>query len=346
MKEGNMSTKGKRGNIEKIAIYSELFIARTDIYGTYNPETGKTFQKKEPVTKQVILNHLLGKKPYGMYMLVNDKTNVIVIDFDDHDKNPVIAFINRAMHYNIPAYLERSKSKGWHLWIFFEKGGISAAKARTVAYQILEDIDFIDVEIFPKQNATGIGNNSKFGNFVNAPMNGSLVPKGKTLFINPMNFEPYEDQWTFLKNVKFVTKEDFNNLIEINNWKLVGHHEKKASQNTPFKPKSKYRFQLLPPCAQKMLFGVKKYQRLAGFRLAIHLKNIGFPCEITIKLLKIWATHNRPINGKKIITEKEIISQTKYGYKEKYNSYGCGEPETKPFCSDDCPLYKKNIIKQ
>ena len=338
MKEDNMSIKEKMGNEEKVAIYSDLFIARKDIYGTYDPETGKAFQKKEPVTKQTILNHLLGKKPYGMYMLVNDKTNVIVIDFDDHDRNPVVAFINRAKHYNIPAYLEKSKSKGWHVWIFFEKGGISAVKARTVAYKILEDIDSLDIEVFPKQNATGTGG-IKYGSFINAPMYGQMVPKGKTLFINPMTFKPYKDQWSFLLKIKFVTKKELDDLIEINDWELVRQKKKKVSQNSSIN--SNYKFQALLPCAQKMLFGVKKYQRLTTFRLAIHLKNIGLPYEITIKLLKIWAKHNRPIDGKEVIKENEIISQINYGYKEKYNSYGCGGPETRPFCSEDCPLYKK-----
>lgn len=340
-----MALKVKRNNTEKITLYSRLFVTRTDVYGTYDPETGRIFQKKKPVTRQVIHSHLIGKESYGMYMMVNNRTSVAVIDFDNHDRNPVISFMNRARHYNIPSYLEKSKSKGWHVWIFFQKGGICAAKARTVAHQILEDIDAGDVEVFPKQNAVGVGNGLKFGNFVHGPLNGQLVPEGKTLFVNPMNFKPYEDPWEFLDKIEFVSAETIDDLIEINDWQLIGTHKRKTSQNTPGKPESKFKFQGLLPCAQKLLFGVKEFQRLSAFRLSVHLKNLGFPCDITIRLLKIWANHNRPVNGKGIIKESEIISQVKYGYREKYSSYGCGQPETLPFCSEDCPLYRKNMSR-
>ena len=168
-----------------------------------------------------------------------------------------------------------------------------------------------------------------------------MVPQSKTIFVNPdNNFLPYE-QWSFLENIKLSTEEDLDELIEINDWKLGIPAEKNFLGKITNKPKPKDKFLALLPCAKKMLFGVQKNQRLIAFRLAIHLKNIGFPYEITINLLKIWAKYNRPTNGKGIITGNEIISQIKYGYKKKYSSYGCGEPETLPFCTKDCRLFNK-----
>ncbi|MDA3787232.1 MAG: hypothetical protein PF503_01850 [Desulfobacula sp.] len=337
-----MSVNEKRNNAEKIAIFFDRLVARTDVYGTYDPETGKTFQRKESVTKQVIIDHLQGKKPYGMYMLVKDKTTVLVIDFDDHDKNPPVKFINQAKHYNIPAYLEVSKSKGWHVWIFFGKAGVSAIKARTMAYQILNDIDSVNTEVFPKQNFIPKGRKS-YGNFVNCPLFGKLIPQGKTIFVDPNNnFSPYE-QWSFLKNVKLVTEDDLDELIEINDWKLVNQYKKKISKNTSLEPKLRYTLQALLPCAQKMLkSGVTRLQRLTCFRLAIHLCAAGFDEEMSYEILRFWAKRNKPINGKQILTEKEIMDQCKDGFKTRNSSYGCGEPETSSFCSKPCPLYKKN----
>jgi hypothetical protein len=341
-----MLVKKQRSSAEKIELFSKHFIARTDVYGTYDPKTGKSFQKKEPVTKQVIMNHLMGDTPYGMYMLKEGKTPVVIIDFDEHEINPPIEFILQAEHYGISAYLEASKSKGWHVWIFFEKNheknGVSAIKARTMAHQILEDIGYPNTEVFPKQNS--IKNDGKhYGNFINCPLFGKLVPQSKTIFVNPdNNFLPYE-QWSFLENIKLSTEEDLDELIEINEWKLGIQTENNFPGSITDKPKPRDKFLALLPCAQKMLFGVQKNQRLITFRLAIHFKNIGFPYEITINLLKVWAKYNRPTNGKRIITEKEIISQIKYGYKKKYSSYGCGEPETRPFCTKDCRLFDKNM---
>jgi hypothetical protein len=341
---GNMIIKKQRSDTEKIEIFSNRFIARTDVHGTYDPKTGKGYQKKEPVTKQVIMSHLMGKQPYGMYMLKEDKTPVLIIDFDEHDINPPIEFIHQAKHYGIPAYLETSKSKGWHVWIFFEKNrekdGVSAIKARTMAHQILKDIGYPNTEIFPKQNS--IKNDGKhYGNFINCPLFGKLVPQGKTVFVNPdNNFSPYE-QWSFLKNIKLSTEKDLDELIEINEWKLSIQTENNFSEIITDKLKPRDKFLALLPCAQQMLLGVERYQRLTTFRLSIHLKNIGFPYEITISLLKIWAKNNRPTNGKRIISDKEIISQIQYGYKKKYSSYGCGEPETLPFCTKDCRLFDK-----
>ena len=109
-----------------------------------------------------------GKRPYGVYLLVKDKIRAITSDFDI--ENPLIPmeFFSAAKHYRLDAYIERSKSKGYHVWIFFEKGGILAQKARLIVRHILEEIEYPDTETFPKQD-TLIGNR-RFGNFINAPL--------------------------------------------------------------------------------------------------------------------------------------------------------------------------------
>ena len=94
-----------------------------------------------------------------------------------------------------------------------------------------------------------------------------------------------------------------------------------------------------------MLCGVENNQRVTAFRLAVHLKNFGFPYDTALAILNHWATCNKPANGKDVITRKEIISQLNYGYRPQYKSFGCRQIETIPFCSDKCPLYKKNMSK-
>ena len=57
---------------EKIAIFRDCFTGLNHVYGTYDPQSGRACQKKEPVTDEVILAHLTGRQPYGVYLLIKD----------------------------------------------------------------------------------------------------------------------------------------------------------------------------------------------------------------------------------------------------------------------------------
>ena len=44
-----------------------------------------------------------------------------------------------------------------------------------------------------------------YGNYINAPLFGALVPKGKTVFVYPNNaLKPYPKQWKLLQNIQTV----------------------------------------------------------------------------------------------------------------------------------------------
>jgi hypothetical protein len=60
---------------------------------------------------------------------------------------------------------------------------VKASKARLVIKSILEEIECPETEIFPKQDSLQNGNS--FGNYINAPLFGTLVPKNKTVFVDP-----------------------------------------------------------------------------------------------------------------------------------------------------------------
>ena len=333
-----------RTTTRKLANFSDLFgkRGRIDIYGTCNPENGKNFQVKKPVTDQVLLAHLQGKQPFGSYLLEGSKCSTVVADFDSLDRNPVIAFVNSAQNYSLEVAVERSRSKGWHCWLFLSSK-VSAIKARTVVYHILEEIECTDTEIFPKQNILVDGES---GNFIYAPLFGKLVPEGRTVFVDPLSFKPFDDQWEYLSNIKLTTEKELNTILEINDWEMIGTRKKAAKKNTAYKPKSGSNFQALLPCAQKMLQGVSQFQRIICYRLAVHLCSAGFDQILSQEILKVWATRNTPIDGKGIIKDSEIIAQCNDGFKDKNTSYGCGQPEISPYCSNECRLYKKNINRQ
>ncbi len=164
---------------EKIALFGSLFTGLTNVYGTYDPNSGKHWQVKQPVTRNVLYEHLQGVAPYGFYPLIGDKTHVGIADFDDCSPESAIELVLRARQYKMAAYLERSKSKGYHVWIFFSKAA-PARKVRMVLRHILHEIESPSTEIFPKQDC--LSGDDSFGNFINAPLFGKLVPQGKTIF--------------------------------------------------------------------------------------------------------------------------------------------------------------------
>ena len=176
-----MDRRTERNTGEKIRIFRSFFSGLSNAYGTYDLKTGRARQVKEQVTNEVLLAHLTGKQSYGVYLLVKDRTRAIAVDFDTKDRTAPSDFVARAKHYGLSAYIECSKSKGHHVWIFFDEHGVPALKARLVVQHILEEIEQSQTEIFPKQ--AQLGGDMHYGNFINAPLFGSRVLEGKTAFV-------------------------------------------------------------------------------------------------------------------------------------------------------------------
>ena len=329
----------KRNNLkaaEKIGLFRSFFSGLKNVYGACDPGTGRIRQEKKPVTHETILAHLQGKCHYGVYLLDGDRTKAIVADFDHLDQFPPFEFVNAAKHYGLPAYIEISKSKGFHVWIFFKESGVKASKARLVVKNILEEIECPDTEIFPKQDT--LNSSVSFGNFIFAPLFGQHVSKGKTVFVDTRIFEPFPDQWSFLESIERVDEQILDDIIEINELKPV---KITYPQPPSGADQGKINNFGLPMCAQKMLQeGVSKYQRVSCFRLAVHLKRLGLPLDVALVGLKEWARKNRPKVGKEIIAEKDIIEQATYAYDHDYRGYGCSHEAVKPFCQTECYLHQ------
>ena len=328
---GSENTKKYR----KLRIFRDLFSGQPHIYGTYDPASGRSRVVKAKVTDKVIWAHISGLQPYGVFLLVKDRIWAIAVDFDTKNRMPPADFVFRSKHYGMPAYIERSKSKGYHCWIFFGKQGVLASKARLVVNHILEDIEESDVEVFPKQDI--LDENVPFGNYINAPLFGRLVTKGRSVFIDPKTFKPYPDQWKFLESVHRINESILDEVIDLNDLPTAKpYHPTNAS--TLKNNEGKYS---LPPCARKILQnGVSKYQRVICFRLAVHFKRLGLPFDVAVAALKIWALKNHPRDGKRVIRESEILSQTSSAYRHSYTGYGCRSEAIRPFCDHSCPVMK------
>jgi hypothetical protein len=60
--------------------------------------------------------------------------------------------------------------------------------------------------------------------------------------------------------------------------------------------------------------GVADHQRVACFRLAVHLKKAGLPRDLALACLRAWASKNHPARDKRIITPAEIAGQVDSAY--------------------------------
>ncbi|MFC1737317.1 hypothetical protein ACFL1X_14490 [Candidatus Hydrogenedentota bacterium] len=329
-----MTAGAKRTNARKIELFRNLFSGLTNVYGTYDPVSGRSWQVKAPVTDEVVYRHLKGIRPHGVYLLMKNRTRAVVADFDNDDAVPAIEFVGAAKHYKVPAYVEKSKSKGHHVWIFFGGQSVLATKARLVMRHVLEEIGMGGTEIFPKQDV--IDERISSGNFINAPLCGLWVPKDRTVFVEPTgSLKPYPNQWDFLETIQQVPESLLNEIIEINQLTQTP-----ASAITSVEHGTKTFG--LPPCTRRMLSeGVTANQRVICFRIAVSFKTAGLPYDIAVVALKEWSVKNRPTNGKRIITEREIVAQTVSAFNKEYRGCGCEEPAIIPYCDEKCPLHKK-----
>ncbi len=335
--------KPQRSTAEKIRLFRSLFTGLTHVYGTYDVKTGRVRQVKEPVTDKVIHAHLAGRQSYGVYLLTGDQTQALAVDFDEKELSLPMSFVVEARKYDISAYIERSKSKGHHVWIFFEGHGVPAYQARLVAQKILTDMGRPATEVFPKQDALADG--VPYGNFIHAPLFGALVPKGRTVFVDPADpTAVYPDQWQLLAGVRRVPESRLDAVIKqcqlepINSAAEAPESNNRRESNDETSPFG------LPPCARRMLAaGVTQFQRVSCFRLAVHLKRNGMPHDLVLVTLKAWAQKNRPVDGKRIITEPEIQYQVKCAFANPYRSFGCEHAAIAAYCHPECPLYSYTV---
>ncbi|MCX6763469.1 MAG: DEAD/DEAH box helicase family protein [Candidatus Moranbacteria bacterium] len=234
---------------QKIQIFKHLFRGREDVFAMRWEKQDKSASGYTPVclnewkrglcnkllrkrckdcgykeytqlNDRYIEKHLVGNRVYGIYPLLEDNSSYfLAADFDGNDwKNNAITYLKKCLEYNLPAYLERSRSgNGGHVWIFFENN-YPTCKSRNIGLNILREAKIIDQfskedafdRLFPNQdNLSGEG----FGNLIALPLQGYSRKSGNTVFLDWENdFEPYADQWNFLEEVKKVSEKTLDCL--------------------------------------------------------------------------------------------------------------------------------------
>ena len=194
------STNEKENNM--IKTFMQLFSGRTDVYGI------NQLCLKEPPTKDIYKGHLTGAKRIGIYPIYDKiKTNWFACDIDEENFNKALSIKTRAAEMNLLMHIERSKSKGYHVWIFFSSP-TEAVKPRLVFESILEELN-INCEIFPKQDEVF---ENQYGNFIFLPLFGGDVKNGKTIFVDDKN-QPLIDKIDDIDKITLTDPQELDNII-------------------------------------------------------------------------------------------------------------------------------------
>lgn len=229
-----------------ISLYKSLFKGREDVYaihwskGTksgympaklYDPYFNKIYKKSTgstgsesinylPLTDDQIQRHLEGRQLIGLYPLLPNNTSWLIAA--DFDKNSWLedckSFIAICAGYNIPTYLERSRSgKGGHVWIFFNQP-YPAFKSRVIILTLLEKAGVVSAfdknssfdRLFPNQDKhSGKG----FGNLIALPLYKPAFEFGNSCFISPETAIPYADQWKLLNSISRISTNDLEQIF-------------------------------------------------------------------------------------------------------------------------------------
>jgi len=145
-------------------MFTSLFRGRGDVYGH---EEGRCV--KEPLTHEVFQRHLDGVQAVGVYPMVpiNDIYHVAWgcsdIDIDDLAGARKIQSALQAV--DVVSFVERSRSKGYHVWVFAENV-VPASDMRRMLLCAHQVAEYPAREVNPKQETLGRG---QYGNYVRLP---------------------------------------------------------------------------------------------------------------------------------------------------------------------------------
>lgn len=150
-------------DVEKFA---ELFTGRTDAYGT---DTGGACWS--PVTLKTYERHLDGVEPIGIYPVVSNMVRWGCCDIDTGEWSEAFMLATALKGMRLNPWVERSRSKGWHIWVFVPDW-VSAADMRRCLKVAYKAIDLPAREANPKSEML---RPNQLGNYVRLPFKAATI---------------------------------------------------------------------------------------------------------------------------------------------------------------------------
>ena len=218
----NQKSKDKKefSKDEKIELFRELFIARTDIYakkwkskdGTkegFSP-VSKTFMGDDflPLTNKDLEEHLRGNIFLASYLIdKKQECKYVVMELNSED---VFKLQRALLELNIVASYSLSSYNSIFAWIFF-KEKISSNISFSFLYFLQKKAN-ISVKLYPNSE---FSTQEKLGSYIELPLQLFYRNKNRTVFLDINTKKVFNDQWNYLANIKKASKEQIYSFAQV-----------------------------------------------------------------------------------------------------------------------------------
>jgi hypothetical protein len=321
-----------------VTAFRALFDGRRDAHGA---DLGRRVDA--PVDDALILAHLTGQRRIGIYTIAGPRRDMVkwsCIDIDQDDFELAVLVQRRLGHYAIPSSIERSKGKGWHVWVFL-LSWIEAWKVRAVVRLAIADLgDRVPgpLEVFPKQDVVPEGG---YGNYVNLPLFGGDVLAGRTCFHVEHEGKPKLVADWVPSHAAFAEERTFDEVVDCHGLKRISRSAPRSEEAGGRTQPERRVFDDLLPCATRMLNdgAAEGARNERTYRLAIHFKKNGRTRDDTQQVLSRWnIERNKPPLDDAELTK---AVQSAFDPEHQNDSYGCDHQLIVPLCvKDACPVYR------
>ncbi|WP_052295838.1 DEAD/DEAH box helicase [Parasphaerochaeta coccoides] len=248
----SLDKRSKELVAERLALFTEYFRGRTDVYARkwisrdgkkkgYTPVVKPRFkvwnsQKQrydvvshgqtdiyEHLTDNVLMKHLATKSDtsavIGLYPMVDtDECYLSAMDFDGTSwQQDVSAVMQVCKEHGLPCLLERSQSgNGGHLWFFF-KDRIKARKARSMCSSILSFAMGFHAGLSMSSYdrlfpSQDVVTQDGLGNLIALPLQGFARQKGNSVFIAE-DFSTLPNQWSALRDTRKLSEDEVDDFL-------------------------------------------------------------------------------------------------------------------------------------
>ena len=218
----NQKSKDKKefSKDEKIELFRELFIARTDIYakkwkskdGTKEgfSSVSKTFMGDDflPLTNKDLEEHLRGNIFLASYLIdKKQECKYVAMELNSED---VFKLQRALLELNIVASYSLSSYNSIFAWIFF-KEKISSNISFSFLYFLQKKAN-ISVKLYPNSE---FSTQEKLGSYIELPLQLFYRNKNRTVFLDINTKKVFHDQWNYLANIKKASKEQIYSFAQV-----------------------------------------------------------------------------------------------------------------------------------
>ncbi len=301
------------GATQAAQLFRRRFVQRTDVYAVQLDSGGYTVVR-QPLTDEVIRQHLQARLTLGLYSAVDSTTKWLCLDIDTHGEAEIRRLWQGLESLHLPYLTEFSGQKGYHLWVFF-----SSPIPNWLARRMVRDVAD-GHEVFPKQDRIPEGG---LGNLVKAPWGVHRVTGVRCVFVD-QDLQPLPDQEQALAEAKTVdAKEGWHgySLPTLSSVVQPGSMLPSALMGNIRSSHLAPQVPVMKDCVQSAVReGTKQGRRnRVGYVIATELRRIGMSrTQARYILSMIWNGRNQPP-----LAPEEICSVTHSAYHGAEYTFGC-----------------------